>query len=185
METPQGLLVVDQHIASERSFFEAFTLNLRSGEPLIQKCLANNTLTVSPVQYELLERTHNDFEKLGFTYTLENTTSRSVTLNGFPIVYAGRDGMGEPVKAFEHLLNQLEETGQMALDIDHLLATMACHSAVRAGDLLNQGEMEEVIKRWLACELPWTCPHGRPIAHTISKNDLNKFFHRGSLPVGI
>jgi len=60
---------------------------------------------------------------------------------------------------------------------------LACHSAVRAGDTLTNPEMEEVIRRWLACKLPWTCPHGRPIAHTISKGELNHFFHRPSLPV--
>jgi DNA mismatch repair protein MutL len=183
LETIQGLLVVDQHIASERSFFEALTINLTSGEPLVQQCLGTKTLLVSPIQYDLLERQKTDFEKLGFTYVLESD-SRSILLTGFPIVYTGRDGLSEPSKMFEQLLNQLAETGQMNLDLDHLLATLACHSAVRAGDSLSQFEMEEVIKRWLACELPWTCPHGRPIAHTISKNDLNKFFHRGSLPVG-
>jgi len=183
LETVQGLLVVDQHIASERSFFEALTINLTSGEPLVQKYLGTKALLVSPVQYDLLEKQKIDFEKLGFTYVLE-ADSRAILLTGFPVVYTGRDGLSEPLKMFEQLLNQLEETGQMNLDLDHLLATLACHSAVRAGDTLNQFEMEEVIKRWLACELPWTCPHGRPIAHTISKNDLNKFFHRGSLPVG-
>jgi len=184
LETVQGLLVVDQHIASERSFFEALTINLTSGEPLVQKCLGTKALSVSPVQYDLLEKQKADFEKLGFTYILE-AESRALLLTGFPIVYTGRDGLSEPIKMFEQLLNQLEETGHMNLDLDHLLATLACHSAVRAGDTLSQFEMEEVVKRWLACELPWTCPHGRPIAHTISKNDLNKFFHRGSLPVGI
>jgi DNA mismatch repair protein MutL len=183
LETIQGLLVLDQHIASERSFFEALTVNLTSGEPLVQKCLGTKALSVSPVQYDLLEKQKADFEKLGFTYLLQ-ADSRAILLTGFPIVYTGRDGLSEPIKMFEQLLNQLEETGQMNLDLDHLLATLACHSAVRAGDTLNQFEMEEVIKRWLACELPWTCPHGRPIAHTISKNDLNKFFHRTSLPVG-
>jgi DNA mismatch repair protein MutL len=86
---------------------------------------------------------------------------------------------------FEDLLAQLEEKGEMQLDLDHMIATLSCHSAVRAGDNLSAYEMHQVIERWLACQLPWTCPHGRPIAHTISKNELNQFFHRPSLPVNI
>jgi DNA mismatch repair protein MutL len=190
METVQGLLVVDQHIASERTFFEALTLNLTSGEPLIQQCLTAPPLILSAVQQDLLQRGQEAFAKLGFHYRLTSsdtdpTTNSEVYLTGFPLIYAGRDGLDEPMRLFEQMLNQLEETGEMNLDLDHLIATLACHSAVRAGDPLSRpGDMETVISRWLSCELPWTCPHGRPIAHTISKADLNRFFHRSSLPVG-
>ncbi len=180
LETPQGLMVVDQHIASERAFFEALTLNLTRETPDIQRMMAAHPLTVSPLQADLLARHQVDFAKLGFSYDLHET---AVQLTGFPLIYAGRDGMFEAGGLFEDLLAQLEETGQMKPDLDHLIATLACHSAVRAGDVLTHFEMQAVIERWLACELPWTCPHGRPIAHTISRGELNKFFHRPSLPV--
>lgn len=189
LETVQGLLVVDQHIASERDFFESLTLNLTTETPDIQRLVTAMPLTVSPVQRDLLAQYQGAFAKLGFLYDLnpelpENPSGGlSVQLTGYPLVYAGRDGMFEAGGLFENLLAQLEETGHMKLDLDHLIATLACHSAVRAGDSLTHYEMEQVIDRWLACRLPWTCPHGRPIAHTISTTELNQFFHRPSLPV--
>ncbi len=189
LETVQGLLVVDQHIASERDFFESLTRNLTTETPDIQRLVTAMPLTVSPVQRDLLVQYQGAFAKLGFLYDLnpelpENATGGlSVQLTGYPLVYAGRDGMFEAGGLFENLLAQLEETGHMKLDLDHLIATLACHSAVRAGDSLTHSEMDQVIDRWLACRLPWTCPHGRPIAHTISTTELNQFFHRPSLPV--
>ncbi|WP_373532179.1 DNA mismatch repair endonuclease MutL [Vampirovibrio sp.] len=183
LETVQGLLVVDQHIASERDFFESLTLNLSAEAPDIQQMVTALPLAISPVQRDLLQRYQPEFARLGFLYSLPDEVAQSVQLTGYPLVYAGRDGMFQAGGLFENLLAQLEETGEMKLDLDHLIATLACHSAVRAGDALNHFEMEQVIDRWLACQLPWTCPHGRPIAHTISTSELNHFFHRPSLPV--
>lgn len=187
LETVQGLMVVDQHIASERDFFESLTLNLTGETPAIQHLVVAQPLVVSPVQRELLVRYQAEFAQLGFLYSVseeaDSAEIKTVELTGYPLVYAGRDGVFKQGGLFEDLLAQLEETGEMKLDLDHLIATLACHSAVRAGDTLNNEQMELVIERWLACKLPWTCPHGRPIAHTISKGELNHFFHRPSLPV--
>lgn len=186
LETIQGLLVVDQHIASERTFFEALTLNLTGDTPLIQRLLTSRPIAIRSVQRDLLARHQADFARLGFLYALDESVADgrlTVRLEGYPLVYDGRDGMFGSGGLFENLLTQLEETGEMKLDLDPLVATLACHSAVRAGDPLTPEEMHTVISRWLACRLPWTCPHGRPIAHTISTADLNRFFHRGSLPM--
>jgi DNA mismatch repair protein MutL len=182
LETSQGLMVVDQHIASERKFFEALTRNLTAETPAIQHLLVPQSLMVSPVQQDLLLLYQPDFQRLGFLYQKDDE-EKSLALTGYPLVYAGRDQMFQRGGLFENLLAQLEETGEMKLDLDHLIATLACHSAVRAGDNLTAEQMEQVIEGWLACQLPWTCPHGRPIAHTISKGELNHFFHRPSLPV--
>ena len=60
----------------------------------------------------------------------------------------------------------------MKLDLDHLIATLSCHTAVRAGDVLSNDEMAQVIQRWLQCRLPWTCPHGRPTMLHLSVDEL-------------
>ncbi len=179
LESPQGLMVVDQHIASERTFFEALMRNIQVEDPETQTRLTSTPIPFSPVQAELLESNRDAFTKMGFTYHMKDS---SATLTAVPLIYAEKE---HPDRLFENLVCQLEETGEMKLDLDLMIATMACHSAVRAGDILNQQTMESIIEQWLACQLPWTCPHGRPIAHTIKTDDLNKFFHRPSLPVNI
>ncbi len=178
LETPQGLMVVDQHIASERELFESLTLSIRGETPSVQKLMTSTPMAITPTQHELLTSSRSHFEQLGFEFELSDN---DVTLKGMPLIYDGR--VDEPRQMFEDMLAQLEETGEMRPDIDLLIATLACHTAVRAGDVLTHPEMVRVVEGWLTCRLPWTCPHGRPIAHTIPKDDLNHFFHRPSLPV--
>lgn len=184
LETVQGLLVVDQHIASERELFEAITKQIRSEIPSVQTLLASAPVSVTPTQLELLSANQDAFARLGFTYLLDSEALQygQVVLTGVPVIYQEREPNRKPQALFEDLLSQLEETGEMTPDLDHLIATLACHSAVRAGDVLSHRDMERVVEGWLNCTLPWTCPHGRPIAHTIPKDQLNSFFHRPSLP---
>jgi DNA mismatch repair protein MutL len=185
LETQQGLMVVDQHIASERSFFEAFTQATLSETPDKQTLLELLPLDISPQQADLLTQQVEHFSSLGFEYQLiqpqQENQSPQVILKALPIIYTGR----QPKELFEQLLMALEEPGSdnLQLDLSHLIATLACHSAVRAGDTLLHFEMEKVIEQWLASTLPWTCPHGRPIAHTIETQVLHQFFDRHSLPV--
>lgn len=177
LETPQGLMVVDQHIASERTVFEQLKTAEANQTIDTQQVLASEVLAISPAQRDVLASQQQRLEALGFQYQL---TEAGVQLTGVPMVYLDKHN---PQQWFDDVLAQLADGDGAELDIEHLLATMSCHRAVRAGDVLTQAEMTEVIQRWLACTLPWTCPHGRPIAHTIKADDLNRFFHRPSLPV--
>ena len=61
---------------------------------------------------------------------------------------------------------------------DRILATIACHSAVKMGDRLSQPEMEKLIKDWLTCRLPATCPHGRSICYRIGLNEVARKLDR-------
>jgi DNA mismatch repair protein MutL len=179
LETPQGLMVVDQHIASERYYFEKLTRStMDTPDAQVQQQLGVNPIGISPTQHDLLAQASPLFNQLGFDFVLDSKAS-TVILQAVPILYQDR----QPEDLFESLLKQLEETGQMALELDHLISTLACHTAVRAGDVLSQHDMSLVISQWLSCKLPWTCPHGRPIAHTIQTSQLNGFFERPSLPV--
>lgn len=177
LETPQGLMVVDQHIASERTVFEQLKTAEADQTIDTQQVLASEVLAVSPAQREVLTSQRAALEQLGFNYSIGDD---GVQLTGVPMVYLDKHN---PQHWFDEVLTQMAEGDGAELDIEHLLATMSCHRAVRAGDILTHEEMTDVIQRWLACTLPWTCPHGRPIAHTIKADDLNRFFHRPSLPV--
>jgi len=178
LETPQGLVVVDQHIASERTFFERFKHNTQLDQPETQGLLTATPITLTASQKALLSEKQAWFNAIGFGFQWVSDTQ--VALTSVPLLYLEKN---QPEQWFEELLGQLEQTGEMAVNLDNLLATMACHSACRAGDVLDNSTMTAIINQWLACQLPWTCPHGRPIAHTIAADELNKFFHRPSLPV--
>jgi DNA mismatch repair protein MutL len=177
LETPEGLLVVDQHIAAERVYFEQFWEQAQRAEPASQVLLLPLTFAISPVQASVLEEQHDAFAKLGFAYTV---TDAEVAFQAVPSLY------NEKVlkTSLEALLAHLEETGEVKLAFDDVIATAACHSAVRAGDPLSHEQMQRILTQWSACTRPWTCPHGRPVSHLIPHQDIMRFFERPSLPGG-
>ncbi|MDH4379689.1 MAG: DNA mismatch repair endonuclease MutL [Vampirovibrionales bacterium] len=183
LETPQGLMVVDQHIASERAWFERFKCAEEIEAPISQPLLASTPIILTPKETAIAAEHQSSFEALGFQFSLA-VAENTLTLSAIPAVYGESAGSHEsPQTWFAHVLNQFAQGDATELPLDDCLATMSCHRAVRAGDVLSHSDMEHVVADWLACTLPWTCPHGRPIAHTIKADELNRFFHRPSLPV--
>jgi DNA mismatch repair protein MutL len=142
-------------------------------------------MALSPVQQSVLASHGQALQRLGFNWTLDDMGRLALTQ--VPVIYADRLQQTDPTQLFSQLLTSLVDNGDVRLEthagIELMIATLSCHSAVRAGDVLSHGDMEAVVNRWLDCTLPWTCPHGRPIAHTIQREALQQFFHRGSLPV--
>ena len=184
LETPSGLMVVDQHIASERWCFEALQAKHDASETVVQRFVTPLELDLSPEEGEVLNAHISQFEAVGFA-------CEAVDLNqwtqwriwGVPVLYPERNTPHSPVYQLKHMIEQLTHQPEAGLDTEHLYATLACHMAIRAGDVLTPFQQERVVEDWLTCTLPWSCPHGRPIAHTIDAQSLNNFFDRPSLPV--
>lgn len=175
VETAEGLLIVDQHIASERVRFEYFSAQAEKMEPVSQHLLIPLEFPVSSTLSAILEENQNILQTLGFLYQV---TPQSVQFSQVPSLYSEKTLK----TSLELLLHSLEETGEIKLSIDDVIATAACHSAVRAGDDLNRQQMERIIGQWFGCQRPWTCPHGRPVYHQITHRQLLAFFDRPSLP---
>lgn len=176
LENRDGLLIVDQHIAAERVLFERFSEQHERSEPARQPLLVPLSFPVSPAQAAALEENKTAFESLGFTYDCSDHT---VQFSSVPSLYNDR-----VVKtSLEKLLAQLDETGDIKLSVTDVIATAACHAAVRAGDPLHHEQMQRVMDQWLRCQRPWTCPHGRPVSHLIPHGEMMSFFERPSLPV--
>jgi DNA mismatch repair protein MutL len=183
LETPKGLMVVDQHIASERWCYEALVTQSTAEKTVVQPLLSPIVLDVlSAEQVGVLEQ-YQDWlkDRMGFACE-RNQAGNLWVLCSVPQLYPNRKTIS-PVQQLEAVLEQLALTGEAELDTELLFATLACHTAVRAGDVLTHAQMERLVVDWLACSLPWSCPHGRPIAHTIEAEELNAFFDRPSLPV--
>ena len=185
VETRQGLVVVDQHIASERYWFERFKTAQLSGETVQQERLVPIAIALSDAQQSALIEHADQVRALGFAWTFEAQEASvdgavQCWLTATPQCYAEKH---DPKDWFEQIVAQLAESPEVSLNTDDHLATMACHTAVRAGDTLSHEVMTHIVGQWLTCQLPWSCPHGRPIAHTIGVGELNQLFHRPSLPV--
>ena len=184
LETPHGLMVVDQHIASERWCFEALQAQHQSSETVVQRFVTPLELDLSPEEGDVLKSHMSQFEAVGFACeAVDLHQLQKWHVWGVPVLYPERNTPHSPVHQLKHMIEQLTHQPSACLDTEHLYATMACHMAIRAGDVLSPFQQERVVEDWLSCTLPWSCPHGRPIAHTIDAQALNGFFDRPSLPV--
>lgn len=184
LETPNGLMVVDQHIASERWCFEALQAQHKASETVVQRFVTPLELDLSPEEGDVLKAHLSQFEAVGFACeALDLNQLTQWRIWGVPVLYPERNTPHSPIHQLKHMIEQLTHQPEAGLDTEHLYATLACHMAIRAGDVLTPFQQERVVEDWLTCTLPWSCPHGRPIAHTIDAQSLNNFFDRPSLPV--
>ena len=98
-------------------------------------------------------------------------------LRSAPALLAGKDytsmvmDIMDKAESFEKEA-RFDEIAEDAINI------MACRGAVKAGQTLDNKEIESLVTQLKKCKLPYTCPHGRPIAMTIEKDDLLKGFLR-------
>lgn len=167
IEREDGLEIVDQHIADERYIYE----KLKSTQkPASQLLFISDILPVTNEEAELLKEYRNLFERYG--YGLEFLNDNEVTFKKLPPALATMD-------AKEILKDLLENIAGDVNGIEEkILITTSCKSAVKANTSLNLFQMQEIIKNWRGCKIPYTCPHGRPISKILKHEDIAKFFMR-------
>ena len=171
-EEDEELKIVDQHIADERYIFEQLQkqLDVEKKDIPSQLLLISDVLSLEPADVSLVMENSSKLEKFGFS--IEQVSQREIIFKKIPQVIAHvkvRDILSDILENLQGDLNNLEEK---------MLVTMSCKAAVKAGAELNLWQMEELIKKWKTTKLPYTCPHGRPIAHSFSEKEIAAFFQR-------
>jgi DNA mismatch repair protein MutL len=170
IEEPESLWVVDQHVAHERAILDK--LNDSDSPATVQSLLVPEVVDLSPAEAELAAASLEELSVYGFE--AEPFGPRSVRVTAVISTLAERDIAG----AFKDALSAIAGTEPGHRREDHILATIACHSAVRMGDKLSQPEMEALVKSWLTSRLPATCPHGRSICYRIGLNEVARKLDR-------
>ena len=172
-EPAQALWIVDQHVAHERAILDRLTdAEGDSGLPTTQALLVPEVVELSPGEAAAAAEHLEELAVYGFE--AEPFGPNSFRITGVISTLAGRDVAG----AFKEALAAAKGTGSGRRREDHILATIACHSAVRLGDKLEKPEMEELVKDWLQSRLPATCPHGRSICYRIGVNEVARKLDR-------
>jgi DNA mismatch repair protein MutL len=171
-EGPAGLYLIDQHAAHERVLFERFleleTRPDRPSQPLLTPAL----LQLTPAQQSLVVAFADPLHEHGFE--VEPFGSGSFLLRTAPAGLRGDD----PARAFAELIDLMTREDSPADPRRKVAASLACHAAVRAGQTLAFEEMRDLIQQLEACELPQTCPHGRPTMLHLSADELARRFSR-------
>ncbi|HEY5802183.1 MAG TPA: DNA mismatch repair endonuclease MutL [Lysobacter sp.] len=175
-ETAEGLIVIDMHAAHERIGYEKLK-TAHDGEGLrTQPLLVPATLAVSEREAEVAEREGDTLAALGFEVT--RSGPQSLTLRSVPALLAH----GDVEALLRDVLADLREHGEsrrVSAARDELLATMACHGAVRANRRLTLPEMNALLREMEATERSGQCNHGRPTWARFTLPEIDRWFLRG------
>jgi DNA mismatch repair protein MutL len=162
-----GLVVIDQHNAHERVLFEKYREIDRLKVWPRKALLIPPVFDLSPSATAAYEANIPLFEELGFR--VEPMGGRSYALKEYPELF-------KPDEAGDVFLSLVEEAGKKPLDErrDHMLATMACKSAVKAGETLTREKMGFLVEELFKTSQPALCPHGRPIVVRVERSVIDK-----------
>lgn len=175
-ETRSGLIIVDQHSAHERVLFEALMRGFERGGAISQRLLFPITLRLSPGEYAVFEDNSSLFAAAGFE--AEPFGGRTVIVHGVPNPHP----YFQPERCLREMVAELaagsELTRAARNQQERIAATFACKAAIKAGQKLDAGEMQELFDRLFDTALPYHDVHGRPTVVRLSLQELERRFGR-------
>jgi DNA mismatch repair protein MutL len=170
------LVIVDQHTAHERVRFERLLDRAARHAVLSQGLIEPLVVSLPPDLLPVLDAHAEALHELG--YDVEPFGGGATRLRAVPAVLGPRD----PGPALERVLRDLKEREAadwaVAGTRDRLAATLACHSAVRAGQPLNVEQMASIVRDLYRTAHPTLCPHGRPTVVRVPRGELSRWFGR-------
>jgi DNA mismatch repair protein MutL len=171
-----GLVLVDMHAAHERIVMEKLKLSLDAGAVARQSLLVPAVLSADALDVATAEENAGALETLGLETSVSGPNELAV--RSAPALLAGGDVAG----LTRSLLREIREYGAsevLQARQNELLATMACHAAVRANRALTVTEMNALLREMEETERSGSCNHGRPTWYQLSMADLDRLFMRG------
>jgi DNA mismatch repair protein MutL len=175
VEVTEGMLVIDQHALHERILYEQLRERLAAGDLEKQRLLIPEPVDVPAHQAALVLEHAADLAGLGLE--VEGFGGNTVLLHSFPAVL----GKEPPQAIFRAVIDYLVSCGRVPAReqlLNDLMALMACHAAVRAGDRLTPEEIAALVAQRELAENSHRCPHGRPTSLLFSLHDLERQFRR-------
>ncbi|MDP2694218.1 MAG: DNA mismatch repair endonuclease MutL [Gallionella sp.] len=175
-QNAQGLVVVDMHAAHERIVYERLKAALDEKQIATQQLLIPVSFYAEPLDVATAEAEQDALKILGFDIAPLSPTR--LVVRAMPALLK----QAEAEEVAQEVLRELREFGAsraLTERRNELLATMACHGAVRANRTLSTTEMNALLREMEQTERAGQCNHGRPTWFQLSMNELDKMFMRG------
>ncbi len=175
-ENAQGLVLVDMHAAHERITYERLKSAMASEGLRGQPLLVPESIALSQREGDCAEEHADWFARLGFE--LQRLGPETLAIRQIPALLR----QAEASQLVRDVLSDLLEFGssdRIQAHLNELLATMACHGAVRANRRLTVPEMNALLRDMEQTERSGQCNHGRPTWTQLGMDDLDKLFLRG------
>jgi DNA mismatch repair protein MutL len=172
---PQGLWIIDQHVAHERVLFEKILEERSRHKVEAQRLLMPIIVELKPAQQAIFTEIAEELRRNGFEAELFGV--RTIAVQTAPAGIPADD----VARMLQELLEQFEREEQV-LNLEkirsRIAASIACHAAIKVNMPLDTAKMEWLLAELAKTRYPMSCPHGRPIVLRYSVKDIQKAFKR-------
>jgi DNA mismatch repair protein MutL len=175
LEDDAGLVLIDQHAAHERVTFERLRAEHRDGGIKSQALLAPETVELSPARAAQVINALPELRAMGFE--VEPFGANTILLKGAPAVFGAAAG----ARLLSDMIESMGEGGSRSAQesaFDDVLKQLACHGSVRAGRVLEPGEIDQLLAQLDATQFKSNCPHGRPVHIRFARGQIERMFRR-------
>jgi DNA mismatch repair protein MutL len=171
-ETQEGMVLIDQHAASERVLFEKF---MKSKTIPVQKLLIPLNIELKPSDFETVKPYIELFNNLGFEATISGRSS--LGFNSIPSLFNVQDVKDFVSRFIENFVDDIKNEVDSITSKEKIIRS-ACRAAIKANDLLTITDVNNLLSDLVNCDQPFFCPHGRPTIIKLEIEKIEKLFLR-------
>ncbi len=175
-EKENTLVMVDMHAAHERVLYEKMKTAFQANQMPVQQLLVPLTIALSEREADCIERAPDILLQLGFS--VERISKENIAIRAVPQLLANGP-LDQLIRDVISDMLENDDSTRMQEHINHLLGTLACHTAVRANHQLSIPEMNALLRQMEKTDHAGQCNHGRPTCVELTLQELDKLFMRG------
>ncbi|MFT4343740.1 MAG: DNA mismatch repair endonuclease MutL [Candidatus Woesearchaeota archaeon] len=177
-ESPEGLCIIDQHAAEERINYELLMNKMKDNAVSAQTLVKPLIMELSPAEYLNALHFKEQLHTCGFD--IDDHGENTIIVRSVPFVFerASRVLITDLLSELDSLPKNPQKERELHTEVEERIIRFACRKSIKAGDVLHESQMNTLLKKLAECDIPYTCPHGRPTMFIVGLRDIEKKFKR-------